>query len=594
MATMKTLKFPGSSNVYEMVDATARAGVASLQTTVGELVDDTLATSGKAADAAAVGAALAEKADDAAVSELKSAINANEYDPTVAYSNGSLVWKDGELYKAKLDLPAETWTVGHWVKTNISAYIAMIFSDVCKRYTPGASYAAGEYVVKSDGANDFVYRAKTNISDATWVSGHWTKLTTNIMETLISLMNTADTSMQNQIDAINAKTTTNLINAKSFEIAENRYNNINYVDLLSIYTTIDKRDSTAAGIDNDIRYRNMPYSIKLTTKSGATTSACRVTFTPAYKLIGTQEIEVCLYVEDATNITLIKFEMLEGGMTKTISDIHTGWNKLRFVLDGAGNMDYTADNVRWQLTVYTTVETNVWIGSVVAIKPDKANVIIVDDGPYKSFYTNAYPSLKNAGIPVTWALDPVNVEDESNTTVINSDDLEVLATDGISEFSFHSYDGALMSSATSIAALYDTLNCIRYLRKNGLEPTSIWRAAWLQNSCTNHGLADLEVDASASYNGINGITQYPYPDKYNIPRYAMQERTTSTIDALFDKLYNTHSTVFFYTHGISTSSGDLTQELFNYYLSKITDGISNGWLNATTYNRLKAHYMRLK
>ena len=38
MATMKTLKFPGSNNVYEMADATARAGVASLQTTVGGAV----------------------------------------------------------------------------------------------------------------------------------------------------------------------------------------------------------------------------------------------------------------------------------------------------------------------------------------------------------------------------------------------------------------------------------------------------------------------------------------------------------------------------------------------------------------------------
>ena len=75
MATMKTLKFPGSSNVYEMVDATARAGVASLHTTVGGLVDDTLSTSGKAADAKATGDGINNLKD--ALSAVNSKITIN-------------------------------------------------------------------------------------------------------------------------------------------------------------------------------------------------------------------------------------------------------------------------------------------------------------------------------------------------------------------------------------------------------------------------------------------------------------------------------------------------------------------------------------
>lgn len=104
MATMKTLKFPGSSNVYEMVDATARAGVASLQAAVDGLVDDTLATSGKAADAAAVSAALAEKADEVAVDSLEIVSNAttgvmkNLFDMTNLLSATGWSHQDDDYY----------------------------------------------------------------------------------------------------------------------------------------------------------------------------------------------------------------------------------------------------------------------------------------------------------------------------------------------------------------------------------------------------------------------------------------------------------------------------------------------------------------
>ena len=134
MATMKTLKFPGSSNVYEMVDATARAGVASLQTAVGGLVDDTLATSGKAADAAATGAALAEKADDADLIVL----DENFGNVTAKTRN---LWMDGDIsigtdgyvqFVLKNPLPAGTYTISCICSTTYTAqtYSVIRFSKL--------------------------------------------------------------------------------------------------------------------------------------------------------------------------------------------------------------------------------------------------------------------------------------------------------------------------------------------------------------------------------------------------------------------------------------------------------------------------------
>lgn len=145
MATMKTLKFPGSNNVYEMVDATARAGVASLQTAVGGLVDDTLAISGKAADAAATGAALAEKADE--LSDLKSAfddLTENVYSKYSSYISGSI--------RATGDFG----TTANWVRTdfipvdelfkvikpvNVSMRLALYEADNTNTWITNINYA---------------------------------------------------------------------------------------------------------------------------------------------------------------------------------------------------------------------------------------------------------------------------------------------------------------------------------------------------------------------------------------------------------------------------------------------------------------------
>ena len=268
-------------------------------------------------------------------------------------------------------------------------------------------------------------------------------------------------------------------------------------------------------------------------------------------------------------------------------------------MEGAGSVDYTKSEEEWRLYVYTESVASLWIGGIYAVKPDKANLIIVDDGPYKSFYDNAYLPLKALGVPVTWAGDWSFIGDPEKPNVITAEDLAVIAADGFSEFSFHNYDGTLQDEehgGTAMTALTDTVKNIRYLQKNGLQPKHIWRAAWQGNNCSFPELANEELEASATPDGTYGVVQFPWPERHNIPRLAMQDRNAAFITTLFGKLQHQHCTVFLYTHGIVDSEQDdkhVTLALLALYLDAIEDGIESGWLNATTYSRLVEHYRRI-
>lgn len=387
------------------------------------------------------------------------------------------------------------------------------------------------------------------------------------------------------------------INFKSFDITVERYENIEYKEIISQYSSISASNSKTAVVDNRIRFQHMPYSVKCTTASGESSTYFRTVIANGIPIIGTQEIEVYVYTESASSIgTGTHTLRLQGGVTGFSKyfdgALQNGWNKIRFISDGAGTIDWTKSETDFRLHVYTSSEVNVWIGAIYVVKPDKANIIIIDDGPYKTFYDNAYPALSAISVPVTWAIDPTLLGDNTDPDrqLISQEEVNALAYDGISEFSFHNYDGTTMTDASAEDALKDTLNCIRYLQQYGLQPERIWRAAWFHNDCTHPELANEVIDASASYDQSYGVVQFPFPDRYNIPRYAMQGRTTSEVDDFFNLLERQHCTILFYTHGISDNEKDVSTTLLSYYISKISTGVSNGWLNPTTYNRMMRHY----
>jgi peptidoglycan/xylan/chitin deacetylase (PgdA/CDA1 family) len=304
---------------------------------------------------------------------------------------------------------------------------------------------------------------------------------------------------------------------------------------------------------------------------------------------------MAVYIPDATKVTKIRLQLPTASFTKSTETLVSGWNFVRVRTEGGGSWSESADNTQIRVMAYheAGAEETIYIGYFAQVKPAYGNMIIVADGPYYTFYTEAYPTLKEMGVPVVWALDPTQITESTaqDRQIINTSDLETLAMDGISEFSFHSYDMTLMSNATAEQALSDTLNNIRYLNKHGLQPRRIWRAAWLQNNCQHPDLANLELDASASYNGSAGVTEYPFIDRYNIPRYGVASRTTSQIDSIFSKLQNQHCTVVLYFHGISEGSDkEVTPEMLEYFIEKISTALTEGYLNPTTYNRLVSFY----
>lgn len=384
------------------------------------------------------------------------------------------------------------------------------------------------------------------------------------------------------------------VNAESYDIAFERFQNIQYVDMMND-SGIAAMDSGRISADYKIRFRNMPFSIKCTTNASEASTRFRIPQSVSVPMAGTEEIELYLYTTDAASIGgshVIRLTGVTSGFSRNIDTaLQNGWNKIRIPTEGAGTIDYTTSETEWRLYVYSTASATVWIGGIFAVKPDKANIIITDDGPYQSFYENAYPALAAIGVPVTWAGDwsKIGVSDK----LITQEELNLLAYDGISEFSFHNWDGTEQAEGTALSALRDTVNNIRYLQANGLQADRIWRAAWQGNNCAHPELANELVDASASHDGSTGVVQFPFQDRFNIPRWAMQGRSTSTVDTWFSKLERQHCTMMMYTHGISDGDKDVSEELLAYYVEKIEAGIQAGWLNATTYSRMMNHYRRI-
>lgn len=577
----------------------------------------------------------------------------NDYDNTKSYSIGAYVFYDLKIFRCKAQTTAgEGWVSGHWVQVTLDVMNELhqkdeaIKSDVSdlqedvieineeientnKNLVIGdGGFYSGQFIrgdVSSEGTvisrdyrvvslntiifnNDIYIQAKNGFTGALWIYPEGESAYSKPMDGVIISANTVfrivirriveNTSEVADINEFVSAISWSKINydatikrVNSYNIDDSMYKEFEYIDLLKEQPALNNRTGVYIGFDEEIRYKENPYSIKFITTAGSSNSGFRFTVGSAMKLLGVQEIDVYVYIEDKTKVTSIRLSAINASLVKTITTFENGWNKLRFFTEGAGNWDETVDNSVWEILVYTTYEITIWLGKCLVVKPPCGNVIVIDDGPYASFYNQAYPLLLSHNIPVTWAIDPAFIGESEN--IITNENLETLSSDGISEFSFHSYDGTIMSNATAVQALKDTVKSIRYLRKKGIEPNKIWRAAWLQNSCAHPELANQELEASACNDGSAAVTAYPFVDKYNIPRMSMQDRSQSWFDTLFLKLKKEHCTVLVYTHGISSASTDMSLEMLEYFIDKMDEGISDGYINATTFNRLVQRFEKI-
>lgn len=322
----------------------------------------------------------------------------------------------------------------------------------------------------------------------------------------------------------------------------------------------------------------------------------RLNLTAPLNLNGIQEFIMIAYIPDELYMDSISLIVEKDdnspSWNRTNHTFTHGWNFIHF---------YTADGniTTWNTTNLIRVQcsyiddnsiADVYVSDIIAVKPQKAKLIFVEDHGYSTFYKEAYPRLKQLNIPVTWGINPgILGSPAGQTTKLTQSEIDEIANDSNSEFSFHSWDTTATKNMTSDEIKNDVQKCITYLKKHGLLPQYFWRCAWVQNQAVNASASKYILPCYATPTSNAGFTNYPFVDKYNIPRTQLHGNNDFT--NMFDTLKKTHCAIVVYTHDLSESGGiHIKEDEFSAFLNSASSAISEGWLEPTTYNRLCVKY----
>lgn len=269
--------------------------------------------------------------------------------------------------------------------------------------------------------------------------------------------------------------------------------------------------------------------------------------------------------------------------------LRAGWNK--FILPAmSGTLTDWGTISRIDVQVVAKQATSLAVSRMWFEAPPKARMIFVEDRGYRTFINDGLPALRQRGIPVTWALDmALNSPDKTGVHITDEEVLQ-FAAEG-DQMSIHAYDGAVTKTMTPEQIRTDALRSQGWLIKKGLPPT-LFRAAYTQNEAPNAFAANPYFSAQATSTGsAGGLETWPPANANNVSRYQLHQRTNEQIDAIFARLKATRSLWIPYTHGITaTGTSNITPESWAYFLTKVDQAIAEGWLEATTWERmLKEH-----
>lgn len=322
----------------------------------------------------------------------------------------------------------------------------------------------------------------------------------------------------------------------------------------------------------------------------------RLNLTTPLNLIGIQEFimiayipaELCMY---SISLIVEKDDGSSSWIRKNKNFSH-GWNYIHFyTADGNVSSWNTSNMIRVQCSyIDDNSITDVYVSDIIAVKPQKAKLIFVDDHAYSTFYKDAYPRLKQLGIPVTWGINPgILGANAGATTKLTQSEIDEMSNDPYCEFSFHSWDTTPTKDMSADDINNDVQKCITYLKKNGILPEHFWRCAWVQNQAQNAMASQYILSCYATPSSNAGFTAYPFPNIYNIPRSQIHGK--SDFSNMFDVLKKTHCTIIVYTHDLCEDGGiHITESEFSAFLNSVSSAISEGWLEPTTYNRLCVKY----
>lgn len=299
------------------------------------------------------------------------------------------------------------------------------------------------------------------------------------------------------------------------------------------------------------------------------------------------------YVTDASKVTSISLDIYSQAgplWTRSLTNIVTGWN---FFNQSASASTLTGwgTAIKARLTVVTSAATDINVGAVWVNCPPKAQVLYIDDRGYLSWYLNGYPALKALGVPCTIALDPTKMGDSPGTISEAMSEAQVLAflADGNgNSLGIHGYDGSPTSAMTAAQLRTDDRRAYQQCERLGFTP--MWRAAFVQNSAANAAAVQPYWPLGyATPSGGSSVTSFPFPDPYNIARYSLHGRTQADLDGIFTTLQATNQLLVCYTHAIDGAGGsNITQAMWDYFVAKVSAGITGGWLEGVTFESLQA------
>ena len=278
---------------------------------------------------------------------------------------------------------------------------------------------------------------------------------------------------------------------------------------------------------------------------------------------------------------------------KTASGFHQGWNLIRFAGVRRMSENWTIPTwnqvYRLQLSFSCSEETTVQIGPVWAENPDKATILLIEDGGFESFLEEAYPKLIARSIPVTWAMDVEKIgkgQENPLSARITEKEYEKLAKENGNAMNFHGYSGEVTASMTEEELLEDTLQSLDYLLAKGWDKELMWRSAYCQNKAQNAQVSQTLFMATATPNAIYDMTVFPFINPFNVPRFALHDLYPARMETCFQLLKQTHGFLLLYTHGISQDAKrDTTPAILDDFLARCDEGMQEGWLQCSTFSQ---------
>jgi hypothetical protein len=279
-----------------------------------------------------------------------------------------------------------------------------------------------------------------------------------------------------------------------------------------------------------------------------------------------------------------------------------GWNLVRYQFQESDTIGMN-NITEIRATFIATKATKVRVGCIFTEKiTKKAQIILGVDGAYtQGWYGNRLVSGQTQGGFDDWVVDRKHKIVFGLSPARHDAGLNIAATwDSIAllrsqqpakiEISFHSNNVEFTTGISYDSTRVATEKAMRRIWEKGYGYPK-WRMAVTQNFGP---FADEMVGeafglyATATGRGFAGLNLYPHGNRHNIPRISLEGLNVNQADKVFNEMKKFRQGCVFYTHMITTANApdsivNVMLPRWQYFLSKVDQGVSEGWLEIIDY-----------